>query len=37
MIVAGNWKMFAGPDPRMLAERLAGVDGVDAIVCPPYT
>lgn len=29
--------MFAGPDPRMLAERLAGVDGVDAIVCPPYT
>jgi triosephosphate isomerase len=37
VIVAGNWKMFAGPDPRMLAERLAGVDGVDAIVCPPYT
>ena len=37
MIVAGNWKMFAGPDPGALAERLAGVDGVDAIVCPPFT
>ncbi|MGZ4258409.1 MAG: triose-phosphate isomerase [Gaiellaceae bacterium] len=37
MIVAGNWKMYAGPDPRALAERLAGVTGVDAIVCPPYT
>jgi triosephosphate isomerase len=37
MIVAGNWKMFTGPDPRALAERLAQVHGVDAIVCPPYT
>jgi triosephosphate isomerase len=37
MIVAGNWKMYTGPDPRALAERLAGVTGVDAIVCPPYT
>ena len=36
MIVAGNWKMSAGPDPVVLAERLAGVAGVDAIVCPPY-
>ena len=36
MIVAGNWKMFPGPDPVALAERLAGVSGVDAIVCPPY-
>lgn len=36
MIVAGNWKMFAGPDPAALAARLAGVSGVDAIVCPPY-
>jgi hypothetical protein len=23
MIVAGNWKMFTGPDPSALAERLA--------------
>jgi triosephosphate isomerase len=37
VIVAGNWKMFIGPDPRSLAERLAGLDGVEAIVCPPYT
>jgi len=37
MIVAGNWKMFTGPDPRALAERLAVVHDVDAIVCPPYT
>jgi triosephosphate isomerase len=36
VIVAGNWKMFPGPDPSALAERLAGVSGVDAIVCPPF-
>jgi len=29
-IVAGNWKMFHGPDPAALA-------GLDAIVCPPFT
>jgi triosephosphate isomerase len=37
MIVAGNWKMFTGPDPVALAERLTQVRGVDAIVSPPYT
>ena len=40
MIVAGNWKMFAGPDPATLAAALAAalsdLSGVDAIVCPPY-
>ena len=36
MIVAGNWKMFGGPDPVALAKRLAGVTGVEAIVCPPF-
>ena len=36
MIVAGNWKMYEGPDPAALAQRVAGIDGVDAIVCPPY-
>jgi triosephosphate isomerase (TIM) len=36
MIVAGNWKMFTGPDPAALAQRLAGIDGVETIVCPPY-
>ena len=30
MIIAGNWKMYRGPDPHALA-------GLDAIVCPPYT
>jgi triosephosphate isomerase (TIM) len=30
VIVAGNWKMFDGPEPQALA-------GLDAIVCPPYT
>ena len=29
-IVAGNWKMFRGPEP-------ASFVGLDAIVCPPYT
>ncbi len=37
MIVAGNWKMYGGPDPRELADRLSGVSGVETIVCPPYT
>ena len=37
MIVAGNWKMYPGPDPATLAARLRGIDGVEAIVCPPYT
>src|SRR6476659_6043297 len=29
--------MFRGPDPAALAARVAGIDGVDAIVAPPYT
>jgi triosephosphate isomerase len=37
VIIAGNWKMFDGPDPRALAAALGAVEGVDAIVCPPYT
>jgi triosephosphate isomerase len=37
VIVAGNWKMFDGPDPGRLAARLAAVEGVEAIVAPPYT
>jgi len=37
VIVAGNWKMFSGPDPVALAAALAGLEGVEAIVCPPYT
>ena len=30
MIVAGNWKMFRGPDPAALV-------GLDAVICPPFT
>jgi triosephosphate isomerase len=30
MIIAGNWKMFRGPDPAALA-------GLDAVICPPFT
>jgi triosephosphate isomerase len=30
MIIAGNWKMFRGPDPAALA-------GLGAVVCPPFT
>jgi triosephosphate isomerase len=30
VIIAGNWKMFRGPEPHALA-------GLDAIVCPPFT
>ena len=29
-MIAGNWKMFHGPDPAALA-------GLDAVVCPPFT
>jgi triosephosphate isomerase len=36
VIVAGNWKMYQGPDPAALAARLDGISGVDVIVCPPY-
>jgi triosephosphate isomerase (TIM) len=37
VIVAGNWKMFRGPDTNALVARIAGIDGVDVIVAPPYT
>jgi triosephosphate isomerase len=40
-LVAGNWKLFKGPAETQgfcfeLRERLAGVDGVDVAVCPPF-
>jgi triosephosphate isomerase len=37
MLIAGNWKMFTGPNPVTLADRLAAIHGVDTVVCPPYT
>jgi|SRR5581483_1230001 len=41
MLVAGNWKLFKGPREagefcRALRDRLAGLEGVDVAVCPPY-
>ena len=37
MVVAGNWKMFAGPDPAELARGLDDVADAEVIVAPPYT
>ena len=42
MLIAGNWKMFkTAPETlefcRVLRERLDGLDGVDVVVCPPFT
>jgi triosephosphate isomerase len=41
MLIAGNWKMYKGAAEtaafcRSLRERLAGLDGVDVAVCPPF-
>ena len=41
MLIAGNWKMYktasdAADFCRALKARLAGLDGVDVAVCPPY-
>ena len=42
MLIAGNWKMYkSGPETlefaRALRDRLESLDGVDVVVCPPYT
>jgi triosephosphate isomerase len=42
VLIAGNWKMYKGPEETVsfcaaLAARLADVDGVDVAVCPPFT
>jgi triosephosphate isomerase len=41
VLIAGNWKMFKGPDETRefcarLRARLHGLEGVDVIVCPPF-
>jgi triosephosphate isomerase len=41
VLIAGNWKMFKGPEEtarfcRALRDQLEWVDGVDVAVCPPY-
>ena len=42
MLIAGNWKMYktatdTGEFCRGLREALAGLEGVDVAVCPPFT
>ena len=41
MLIAGNWKMYKGPDETRefcarLRARLHGFEGADVIVCPPF-
>jgi len=41
MLIAGNWKMYKGPAEAaefcaVLRGRLAGLEGVDVAVCPPF-
>jgi triosephosphate isomerase len=41
MLIAGNWKMYKGPFEAsefcaLLRGRLAGLEGVDVAVCPPF-
>jgi triosephosphate isomerase len=41
MLIAGNWKLHKGPAEtdefcRALKARVAGLDGVDVAVCPPF-
>ena len=41
MLIAGNWKMFKGPDNAAgfcaeLREQLAEIEGVDVVVAPPF-
>ena len=42
MLIAGNWKMFKGPAETAefcaaLRDREGELEGVDVVVCPPYT
>jgi triosephosphate isomerase len=38
-VIAGNWKMFRGPDPQALREALRSSDlgGLEHVVAPPFT
>jgi len=41
MLIAGNWKMYKGPQESrefcaLLRARLHGLTGVDVVVCPPF-
>src|ERR1044072_7604044 len=37
-LIAGNWKMFKGPRaPSELCDAFAPPEGVEAVLCPPFT
>jgi triosephosphate isomerase (TIM) len=37
-LIAGNWKMFKGPrETREFCEAFAAPEGVEAVLCPPFT
>ena len=37
MVIAGNWKMYKGPEEtRSFCAAFAPPDGVDAVLCPPF-
>ena len=37
MLIAGNWKMFKGPDEtRAFLKAFRAPDGVDVVICPPF-
>jgi triosephosphate isomerase len=38
MLIAANWKMYKGPgETREFLDRFHPPDGVDVVICPPYT
>jgi triosephosphate isomerase len=38
LLIAANWKMYKGPrETREFLERFEPPDGVDVVICPPYT
>ena len=38
MLIAANWKMYKGPrETREFLDRFEPPDGVDVVICPPYT
>jgi triosephosphate isomerase (TIM) len=37
VLIAGNWKMFKGPQETLrFFDRFEAPDGVDVVICPPY-